>query len=78
MDEGRAGYHPGIVHAIRENGKETPLTPAKRRAVLEANQAMARGALRVLAVAYRPIPRVPEKLDPDRVEQKMVFVGLWG
>ena len=68
----------GLCTAIRENGKETPLLPAKRRAILEANQSMARGALRVLAVAYRPMPRVPEKLDPDRVEQKMVFVGLLG
>ncbi len=68
----------GLCANIRENGKETPLTPAKRRAVLEANQSMARGALRVLAVAYRPMPRLPETLDPDRVEQKMVFVGLLG
>jgi Ca2+-transporting ATPase len=68
----------GLCASIRENGKETPLTPAKRRAVLEANQSMARGALRVLAVAYRPMPRLPETLDPDRVEQRMVFVGLLG
>jgi len=68
----------GLCASIRENGKATSLTPSKRRAVLEANQSMARGALRVLAVAYRPMPRLPETLDPDRVEQRMVFVGLLG
>ncbi len=64
--------------SIRENGKETPLSPAKRRVVMEVYQSMACGALRVLAVAYRPLPRLPEILDPDRVEQRMVFVGLLG
>jgi P-type Ca2+ transporter type 2C len=85
---GKSGYvawmkgAPDIIldlcHSIRENGKETLLTDKKRRAVLEANHAMALGALRVLAVAYRPLPRLPETLDPERVEQKMVFVGLLG
>jgi Ca2+-transporting ATPase len=68
----------GLCTAIRENGKESALSPAKRKTVLEANQSMARGALRVLAVAYRPLPGLPESLDPDRIEQKMVFVGLLG
>jgi Ca2+-transporting ATPase len=68
----------GLCTGIRENGKELALTPAKRKAALEANQSMARGALRVLAVAYRPLPRLPQSLDPDRLEQKMIFVGLLG
>jgi Ca2+-transporting ATPase len=68
----------GLCSGIRENGKESTLTPAKRKAVLEANQSMARDALRVLAVAYRPLAHLPDSLDPDRLEQKMVFVGLLG
>ncbi len=68
----------GLCTGIRENGKESTLTPVKRKAALEANQSMARGALRVLAVAYRPLAHLPDSLDPDRLEQKMIFVGLLG
>jgi Ca2+-transporting ATPase len=85
---GKSGYvawvkgAPDIVldlcTSIRENGRETSLTAKTRRSVLEVNHAMASGALRVLAVAYRPLSRLPEILDPERVEQKMVFVGLLG
>ena len=43
-----------------------------------ANSAMARQALRVLAVGYRDFPAVPENLDPARIEQELTFVGLLG
>ncbi len=62
---------------IRENGCEEPLTPARRKAVLDANNAMAKRALRVLAVAYRPFPKQPEA-DIEGVEKEMVFAGMLG
>jgi Ca2+-transporting ATPase len=66
-----------LCDRIRENGVEAPLTPARKQAVLEANQSMARRALRVLGVAYRAFAEKPAA-DPDTVETKLVFVGLLG
>jgi Ca2+-transporting ATPase len=66
-----------LCDRIRENGSEEPLTPERRKAVLEANQAMARRALRVLGVAYRVFPEVPDA-DPTTVERNLVFVGMLG
>lgn len=43
-----------------------------------ANSAMARRALRVLAVGYRDFPDMPADLDPARIEQELTFVGLLG
>ncbi len=62
---------------IRENGCEEPLTPESRQAVLNANNAMAKRALRVLAVAYRHFPKQPAP-DIDGVEKEMVFTGMLG
>ena len=39
---------------------------------------MAAAGLRVLAVAYRTWPALPEELTPDRVEQGLTFLGLVG
>jgi P-type Ca2+ transporter type 2C len=67
-----------LCTAIRENGAETPLTPERRRAVLEANRAMAQRALRVLGVAYRTFPEQPDAANAESVEREMVFVGMLG
>ncbi|MGC9316608.1 MAG: cation-translocating P-type ATPase [Armatimonadota bacterium] len=39
---------------------------------------MADDALRVLALAYREIDRVPQPLEADEIERDLVFVGLVG
>jgi len=62
---------------ILENGVERPLTDADRAAVLRANEDMAAGALRVLAVASRALPE-GIAYDEDAVESNMVFLGLAG
>ena len=54
------------------------LTDAKRQEVLDANAAQASQALRVLAVAYRPLTEVPEEPHPNEIEKDLVFVGLQG
>jgi P-type Ca2+ transporter type 2C len=46
--------------------------------VLEANRDMARHALRVLGIAFRPIDAVPEACNSEVVEQELIFVGLLG
>ena len=50
-----------------------------REAILEQNRDMASNALRVLAVAYRPLDGGPGKREPRRpIEKDLVFVGLLG
>ena len=62
----------------REGGAERELTPALREEILAHNRDMARGALRVLAVAYRPLAELPAQVTPQELEQDLVFAGLLG
>jgi Ca2+-transporting ATPase len=54
------------------------LTPEMREEVLAANNEMTSHALRVLGVAYRPVPDMPEDLSADNLEKDLIFVGLIG
>ena len=56
----------------------TELNHALRATILEHNREMASQALRVLAVAYRPLEQMPAELSPEAVEHSLVFVGLLG
>ena len=56
----------------------TELNHALRATILEHNREMASQALRVLAVAYRPLEQMPAELSPETVEHDLVFVGLLG
>lgn len=44
----------------------------------EMNDTMSGQALRVLAVAYKDLDTVPLSLNPDEVENNLIFVGLVG
>ncbi len=60
-------------------GSAAELDADARDRVLAANSAMAQDALRVLAVAYKPLEAVPEEdAGADEVEQEFIFVGLAG
>ena len=61
-----------------ENGAILPLTEEKRNAVLADNKAMADKALRVLAAAQRLYDSLPDKLEPEDLEQDLCFIGLAG
>ena len=63
---------------IQQGGQSVPLTDAKRKEVLDNNRDMARSALRVLGVAYRPLTEVPESCTPETIEKELTFVGLLG
>jgi len=74
---------PDLVLALCTQGfgrdGARPLSSVERAAILDANSAMAREALRVLAVAVRPIgDGVAENVDAESVERELVFVGLAG
>ena len=44
----------------------------------EINDAMSSSALRVLAVAYKEIDKVPEKITSEELENELTFMGLVG
>ncbi len=56
----------------------TELTPELRQAVLDANDNMTKQALRVLGVAYRPVPDKPSEITPEYLEKDLIFAGLIG
>ena len=67
-----------LCSRVLQDGQAVPLTEDKRREILERNREMAGNALRLLAVAYRPLDAVPENPDPDKVEMDLTFIGLLG
>ncbi|MCX5908314.1 MAG: HAD-IC family P-type ATPase [Deltaproteobacteria bacterium] len=67
-----------LCESILDNGQAIPLTAEKRKEVLAMNQDMARQALRVLSVAYRPMESIPSPCSSETVETKLTFVGLLG
>lgn len=64
--------------AIWQDGEVRRLSLEERARVLEANEAMASRALRVLAAAYRPLERVPANPAAPEVEHDLIFLGLIG
>ncbi len=61
-----------------QSGRAIGLTKKERGEILEHNRDMAGNALRVLAVAYRPLSAVPAEVTPETIEKDLVFVGLMG
>jgi len=62
-----------------KDGKTKKLDEKERETILVTNEALARGALRVLGVAYRELPNdAVEKIDAEKVERDLVFIGLTG
>jgi Ca2+-transporting ATPase len=62
----------------QRDGERHSLTEEDRETILEVNRAFAEEALRVLGFAYRDLSEPPSALDPESVEQDLVFVGLIG
>ncbi len=62
----------------QENGEQKPLTPESIQTIQENNQAMAKEALRVLAVGYKYIDHIPTGEEMQTIEQDLIFVGLVG
>jgi Ca2+-transporting ATPase len=58
--------------------KKQPMSEAVRQRILDANEAMASAALRVIALAYRVERDVPDNATPETVERDLIFVGLIG
>ncbi len=60
------------------SGEIVEMDQARRDTISKANADMASQALRVLAVAYRPIDEVPDEPKPAVIEQDLIFAGLIG
>ena len=69
----------GLCDQVIINGQSVSLDDEKRQSILQTNRDMARQALRVLAVAYRPLEDgVPEDCSSEVVERALIFIGLFG
>ena len=67
-----------LCGTVMQNGQAVALTEALRGEIIRQNNDMAVGALRVLAVACRPLNDVPQTVTPEEVERDLTFVGLLG
>ena len=63
---------------VRSGGEDLPLPAAERARVAQANDAMARSGLRVLALAVRTFPARPTDGDAELLEQDLTLLGLVG
>ncbi len=63
----------GAPDVIAEKCVEGDLVGARK-----ANEAMSAGALRVLAVAWKEIPELPEELTTEALEKDLTLLGLVG
>jgi Ca2+-transporting ATPase len=59
-------------------GQVEGLTDDARAAALHANSVLAQDALRVLALACRPLDRAPDLYRADDLERDLIFLGLAG
>ncbi len=84
-DGGRVVYVKGSVEKIlalskyKLKGKQpAPITGKDVDTIMQANDAMARQALRVIATAYAELPSELEDLKDEHIRGNLVFVGLAG
>jgi len=64
---------------IIKNGKLTKLSMNEKEEILKKNEQMANQALRVLAIAYKQLPKTPsENYEEKYLETDLVFLGLAG
>ena len=61
-----------------ENGQAFALDKARREEILRQVAKMADRALRVLAVAFRPLDHLPQGAQLSKAEESLIFVGLAG
>lgn len=65
-------------HSFDVDGNVAAMTQAQTDLILETNTSLAKQALRVLAMAYKILPDIPDDLTSDAVETDLIFSGLVG
>jgi len=63
---------------MHKDGTEIILNEHEKEKIKKQNLNMAEEALRVIAVAYLDIERLPNKIDSNSIEKNLIFVGLIG
>ena len=62
----------------RYQGRVIELDTITKRKIEEENEKMTQKTLRVIAVSYKKITNIPNKLDSKQIEQNLIFEGLIG
>lgn len=63
---------------LETDGKNVEMSDEAANKILDANESLARQALRVLAGAYKIIDTLPETIDSESIEHDLIFTGLMG
>ena len=63
---------------ILKNGVVRPITDEDINDIANENRSMADKALRVLSCAYKELPAVPADPSPEKIENDLIFLGLYG
>jgi Ca2+-transporting ATPase len=63
---------------VYKNGKINTLSQAEVSKIKNDNLNMANDALRVIAVSYTDVDRLPDNILPETIEKNLVFIGLIG
>ena len=74
--KGAPGSVLAVSRSIYRNGKAEPITDADRDAIRAVNEEFSKKALRVLAVAYRPLERGGGDYVLEEIEKDVIFLGL--
>jgi Ca2+-transporting ATPase len=67
-----------ISKSIYRNGKAEPITDEDRKTIVSVAEEFSKQALRVLAIAYRPLEPSGKDYSLEEVEKNVVFLGLTG
>ena len=79
VSKGAADILLGLcTHYQTMRGERVELTEELKARILQANQALSAGALRVLGLAYRVNQEGFNGRNPEEIEQGLTFVGLVG
>ena len=68
----------GRCSGYLKDGRIVPMTEAVLEEIKQVNRSYADQALRVLAAAYRTYDALPEDTSPDKLEQSLTLIGLYG
>ena len=60
-----------------QNGEISPIY-SKIEEIKEQNEIMAEDALRVIAVAYKDVDKLPSTINSETIENELIFVGVIG
>jgi Ca2+-transporting ATPase len=66
------------AYATTIDDRVAALDDERRRAILEANDRLTQDALRVIGLAYRLVPALPNEINRPDLEKELVFAGLIG